>query len=380
MRIAVFSRVSAGACHDFLDFIGDLTVLEHIRSTQNKDLQSSRATAYFSLFYTLRVLFGITDPELDFSSGKPKLLTSDSPESKKLCFNISHSSDATLLFVSDEDEEVGADIEKQMDKARAHRVSERYLSEEKEFFLSEIGGSGKLSTKTDRKNEKFSDLSVCESKVKKIFCRYFNISGDTLTDSFCNPKAYKAENADPDFKVKEIEKADTVSCKAAENNKTDRNRICNTKAVEKGDVITLCKVEELEKACADQGGEKTPEKAEISCYLLKNLDMGTVFCKKTPDFEDFKLRKITPIKALKAFDERTKNGGEIEIYDLAAEDVSNDAAFATLLWCGLESRLKCSGGGFSDIHTEYKADKSYFGKMMLDQKTFYFSLSVKNAE
>ena len=156
-----------------------------------------------------------------------------------------------------------------------------------------------------------------------------------------------------------------------------------------------------------------------------------------PDFEDFELRKITPIKALKAFDESrknseqaevieaqkasdnalknnrqtgeieafevidakaksfeqedanatsevfnesTKNGGEIEIYDLAAEDVSNDAAFATLLWCGLESRLKCSGGGFSDIHTEYKADKSYFGKMMLDQKTFYFSLSVKNAE
>ena len=103
------------------------TLKEHINKPNSDEVKLSRLGGYLLLLHTVRFLYGKEEVDIGFSeNGKPVFLAGKSAES--LRFNISHSDGLCAVTVSDENEDIGVDLQTRIDSQRAERLKERFMN------------------------------------------------------------------------------------------------------------------------------------------------------------------------------------------------------------------------------------------------------------
>ena len=108
---------------------------EYIEKTKNEPVRTERLSAYTSLLCGLRCFFNIEKFSVKRTSkGKPYIVTNKSSDDtancgdKKIYISISHSDGVCAVAFSDEGE-IGIDLQSEIDKERADRLSKRFFED-----------------------------------------------------------------------------------------------------------------------------------------------------------------------------------------------------------------------------------------------------------
>ena len=97
-------------------------IREYIDKAKNSLVREERYSAYSTLLYSLKCLYGIENPRImREKDGKPRLVSHD------VFFNISHSDGLVAVSLSDKCD-IGVDLQSEISPEREERLSARFLS------------------------------------------------------------------------------------------------------------------------------------------------------------------------------------------------------------------------------------------------------------
>ena len=97
-------------------------ISEYIDRAKNDTIREERYSAYSTLLYSLKCLYGVENPKITREKdGKPRIISHD------IFFNISHSDGLVTVSLSDKCD-VGVDLQSEISPEREERLSARFLS------------------------------------------------------------------------------------------------------------------------------------------------------------------------------------------------------------------------------------------------------------
>ena len=97
-------------------------ISEYIDRAKNDTIREERYSAYSTLLYSLKCLYGVENPKITREKGgKPRIISHD------IFFNISHSDGLIAVSLSDK-LDVGVDLQSEISPEREERLSARFLS------------------------------------------------------------------------------------------------------------------------------------------------------------------------------------------------------------------------------------------------------------
>ena len=154
-------------------------IREYIDKAKNSLVREERYSAYSTLLYSLKCLYGIEKPRImREKDGKPRLVSHD------VFFNISHSDGLVAVSLSDKCD-IGVDLQSEISPEREERLSARFLSgfsslphpleisylylENNRFFTLDLPLSN---------GEKITDKWTCFESVLKLLGDGFGSASD----------------------------------------------------------------------------------------------------------------------------------------------------------------------------------------------------------